>query len=297
MALTPPLATTAPPPMRRPIIITAKRYLIIQYLKILEYINVSIFSNLIVVIIYRRENLNELYRKECSRYSERPLDIPKNFRIFIDGKKSRFYWTSSHKRYQQELEATNMQKIKIDNLSEKEKGYLTGLFIGDGYSNYNKKDRHYNVEFYLHSSKDLDIQQYLIILLKKARVYSSVFKDTRYSVNRIRVSSKNFFYFFEREWGLFKKKGISNKQWSLGVVSGFIDAEGYVGRGSISIAQKDKFTIFQIKKICENLRVCCTVKRKPNTPQGFIYRGAVSTRFKYLPHNSRKVGRIYGCFP
>ena len=87
-----------------------------------------------------------------------------------------------------------------------------GLFIGDGYRNYNKKDRHYNVEFYLNSSKDLDIQQYLISLLKKAKVYSSVFKDPRCKVNRIRVSSKQFFYFFEREWGVFReKKGFKQR--------------------------------------------------------------------------------------
>ncbi len=190
-----------------------------------------------------------------------------------------------------------MQKIKIDNRSEKEKGYLTGLFIGDGYRNYNKKDRHYNVEFYLNSSKDLDIQQYLIALLKKAKVYNSVFKDPRCNVNKIRASSKSLFYFFEGEWSLFREEKVSNKEWELGVVSGFIDAEGYVGKGSIFIAQKDRFTIFKIKKICENLRVCCTVKRKPNTPQGFIYRGAVSTRFKYLPQNSRKLARTYSCFP
>lgn len=42
-------------------------------------------------------------------------------------------------------------------ISQKKLGYLVGFFIGDGYSNYNKKNRHYNVEFYFNSLRDKEM--------------------------------------------------------------------------------------------------------------------------------------------
>ena len=45
----------------------------------------------------------------------------------------------------------------LSNLSDLEKGYLFGLFEGDGYKYHDKKQRHYQVEFYLNSIKDIEI--------------------------------------------------------------------------------------------------------------------------------------------
>ena len=39
-------------------------------------------------------------------------------------------------------------KIELDNISKAEKGYLIGLFIGDGYL-YHDRWRHYKINFYL----------------------------------------------------------------------------------------------------------------------------------------------------
>ena len=190
-----------------------------------------------------------------------------------------------------------MQCPQWKNLSDKEIGYLAGLFVGDGYANYNKKDRHYNVEFYLHSSRDQDIQIYLSSILKKAKLHLTIFKDPRYKVNRVKISSRIFLYFIREQVQKFKIKHRFNKEFLLGVVSGFIDAEGCVKKGSIHIAQKDGRTIQKIQEMCHKMRVNCNIRKTKNTPKGFIWRGIISTRFKYLPHNSRKVGRIYGCFP
>jgi hypothetical protein len=51
-----------------------------------------------------------------------------------------------------------VQRIQPENLSEKEKGYLVGLYLGDGYAVYSKKSRHYDAEFCLNSVKDCDMQ-------------------------------------------------------------------------------------------------------------------------------------------
>ena len=58
-------------------------------------------------------------------------------------------------------------EMEIKKLSKKEWGYLFGLFEGDGYKLYDKKSRHYHVEFYLNSKNDKDIINFLVILLKK----------------------------------------------------------------------------------------------------------------------------------
>jgi len=57
--------------------------------------------------------------------------------------------------------------MDLGKINEKEKGYLFGLFFGDGYKYYHKKSRHYQVEFYLNSIKDKQIIDYLVFLLKK----------------------------------------------------------------------------------------------------------------------------------
>jgi hypothetical protein len=92
-----------------------------------------------------------------------------------------------------------MQRIEVGNLSEKEKGYLVGLFLGDGYANYNKNDRHYNTEFFLNSIRDKDIQEFLISILTKMNLFAQIYKDSRYNVNKIRVSSRMFFEFLQNE--------------------------------------------------------------------------------------------------
>jgi intein-encoded DNA endonuclease-like protein len=185
----------------------------------------------------------------------------------------------------------NCGRMDTKNLSQKELGYLIGLYIGDGYSNYNKKDRHYRVDFYLNSIKDQDIMKNLIILLKRLCLNPFVFKDKRCNMNRIRVNSKKFMIFVEK----MSKKFISlNKDYKMGLLSGFIDAEGYVTKGEIMVTQKNKYIINHFKKISESLNVFRKLWKSTNNKSGgYVWRLRISTKFKYLLHNSYKVNRIY----
>ena len=188
-----------------------------------------------------------------------------------------------------------MQIIQIGNITEKEKGYLVGLFLGDGHADYNKKDRHYNTEFYLNSKSDLDIQEFLLTIIKKLDAIVHIFKDPRYNVNRIRISSKIFFTFLQNEVASFCDKTLPfSKSFLLGVVSGLIDSEGYVKHGSILITQKDESLLRDVEKICKDFEVRCSLRKQENFSNRFIWRAAVSTRFKYLDHISKKVQREYG---
>ena len=188
-----------------------------------------------------------------------------------------------------------MRKIETENLTEKDKGYLVGLFLGDGYAMHSRKDRHYNTEFYLNSIRDSDIQQYLVFLLEKANIVPQIAKDPRYNVNRIRASSKLFFQFLQKELAEFESNGVTQTglPFLLGFISGLIDSEGWVAHGTILITQKDDELVRQIELACEKLDIHCTSKQRDNTSNNKIWRVYVSTSFKYLTHVSRKVGRAY----
>lgn len=186
-------------------------------------------------------------------------------------------------------------EINLENLSQKETGYLAGFFIGDGYANYSKKDRHYHVEFHFNSIRDAPAVHYVSNLLKTVGLKCFLYKDKRYNAIRVRVNSRNLMYFIQKEIdGLMNAK--LNKEYALGLISGFIDAEGYVGNGEILLTQKDKETLKLFKKICESLSVPTkkfwfSDNYKSKTG---VWRLRLSTKFKNIPHNSLKVKEIYG---
>lgn len=157
-----------------------------------------------------------------------------------------------------------MNSPKIENLTSKERGYLLGLFIGDGYLSYHQNSRRHKVEFCLNSEKDKDIQDFLIKILNKARLHSYVFKDPRFNANYIRVGSQEFFFYISELLKKFKSKNKFSDDFLLGVLSGFIDAEGCVYNGTIQITQKDTETINNIKAICNSFKINCTLKHKSN---------------------------------
>ena len=78
----------------------------------------------------------------------------------------------------------------IDALLQKERGYLIGFFLGDGYMNYNKKDRHYRVEFLFNSIRDIEIMNYIEDLLRKSELNPFFVRDKRYNSVSMRVNSK-----------------------------------------------------------------------------------------------------------
>lgn len=186
-------------------------------------------------------------------------------------------------------------EINLKNLSQKEIGYLVGFFIGDGYANYNKKDRHYHVEFHFNSIRDALAIHYVSKLLKAIGLRYFLHNDKRYNATRVRVNSRNLMGFLQKETdGITKAK--LDKDYSLGMLSGFIDAEGYVGNGEIVLTQKDKETLELFKKICESLSV--PTKRfwfsDNYKSKAGVWRLRISTNFKNIPHNSLKVKEAYG---
>lgn len=181
-----------------------------------------------------------------------------------------------------------------DNLSSKELGYLIGLFIGDGYSLYSKNDRHYSVEFYLNSIKDKDVIDNVVKLFCQIKLNCLVSKDRRYNVVRIRINSKELMKIFNQKVLEFKENKKLSKDYKLGLISGFIDAEGYVKKGEIVVTQKDKKTLERFKLLVPPKMIKKFWSCKNYNGKGKIWRLRISTKFKYIPHNSYKVNRLYG---
>src|SRR3989344_1540021 len=110
--------------------------------------------------------------------------------------------------------------ISFDRIGKKELGYIIGLYIGDGYSNYNRKDRHYTVEFTLNSVRDTDIVSYLLDLLILLGLNPFLIKDKRYKAVKIKVNSKDFMHFIlECVDKLDRKEIDKDKDYMLGLIS------------------------------------------------------------------------------
>ncbi|MEM5773114.1 MAG: LAGLIDADG family homing endonuclease [Candidatus Aenigmatarchaeota archaeon] len=155
---------------------------------------------------------------------------------------------------------------------------------------YDRKTRHFNVEFYLHSERDLDVQNYLIFLLKKLGLNPILFKDKRFKCNRIRVNSKKFYNFLLKRC----KKEIHNKEYEIGFISGLIDSEGDVRNSSIRIKNTNKQLMNKVRKFLSNIglyaNISCFKWRKKRWSN--IYSISIPIKFINIDNNSIKIKRI-----
>jgi hypothetical protein len=182
--------------------------------------------------------------------------------------------------------------LDLNKINEKEKGYLFGIFEGDGYSMYNKKDRHYHVEFYLNSKTNLEIIEFLCRLLRKLGTNPLFMKDKRFECMRIRVNSKNLFNWINQSF----EKNLKNKEFALGFVSGFLDAEGYVNpkHSTLNIVNTDFEIMKTISKILKINRIPYRLSLKKALKNNWqkIYILHISVSFKRLSHLSIKAGKL-----
>jgi len=179
-------------------------------------------------------------------------------------------------------------------LTTKERSYVIGLFLGDGYAKYNPKDRHYRVEFCLNSERDKDIIVFVKSLLKKEGYNYFDVKDKRYNVVYVRVNSKHLFqYLIKEKTELKSGRTVKNRNQILGLLSGLIDSEGYVGHGEILLSQKDDSIAKLMWTLSDSLKLTKKVKKVPNPKGSPIWKIRISTKFKNLAHISQKVNRMY----
>lgn len=131
-----------------------------------------------------------------------------------------------------------MTYINLNALSEKEQGYLVGMFVGDGNLVLKRKRGMYLTKFALDAERDQDIADYMSSVFKKAGK-----KITRYverSSLTFKVYSKEFVEFLLRHVIYAEQRDsrrklkilINPEKWTMafefGFVSGLIDSDGHV---------------------------------------------------------------------
>lgn len=178
--------------------------------------------------------------------------------------------------------------MDLKKLNEKELGYVFGVFEGDGYKIYDKKSRHYQVEFYLNSINDKKIIAFLISLLEKIKINYNLYQDKRYNCKRIRVYSKELFEKLNKNITLKDK----SKEFNLGFVSGLIDSEGYVNskKGYILVINTNKKILDESQIFLKSIGVNSSINQRKRgvKDKKDSYRMYVSVNFKRVSHLSIK---------
>lgn len=178
-------------------------------------------------------------------------------------------------------------------ISEKEEGYLSGLFEGDGYKYYDKKGRHYQTEFYLNSEKDKEIIAFLLEILNKLNLNPQKYFDKRFACLRTRINSKELFNNLNKN----KILDMENEDFCIGYLSGLIDSDGYVNskKYSLNIINTNKNILENCQKFLKKKEIESTIKiRKPSKKdkqKSYILH--ISVNFKRLPHISIKVKKLH----
>ena len=183
------------------------------------------------------------------------------------------------------------REIKLEKLSIKEKGYLFGLYKGDGYIYHNIKDRHYTVEFFLNSKRDRDIIKFVHFLLKKLKLNTFLIKDKRFNCIKIKANSKYLYHFLNQDFHLF----LNDKNFALGFISGFLDAEGSVIKSSFRITNTDLEIMNLISDILtsEGIGNRLSLRKRSAKDTKPIYSMYISVKFKSLNHISIKAERLH----
>lgn len=184
------------------------------------------------------------------------------------------------------------RELNFDILSEKEKGYLFGLFEGDGYKIHDVKSRHYHTEFYLNSKRDKKIINFVCFLLRKLGFQPNLYLDKRFNCMRVRIYSKELFGILSKNISLIDR----SNDFLLGYVSGMIDSEGYVSseKHYIMIVNTNKKVLENCKNFLNKININSSISlRKPSIKdKKKSYRMFVSVSFKRVNHLSIKAGKL-----
>lgn len=130
-----------------------------------------------------------------------------------------------------------MTRLHLNLLTEFEKGYLIGFFLGDGSLNRGRKTPRYIVRFALDAKRDQDISARLYQIFQKGRKQTSIFP--RDATLIVKVCSKELVDYIQtcvkykrNQNDQIRKKLLIGKGWSLefqyGVLAGIIDSDGHV---------------------------------------------------------------------
>ena len=187
-----------------------------------------------------------------------------------------------------------MTKLNLTLLSEFEKGYIIGLFLGDGDINRGRKTPRYIVRFSLDAKRDQDISTRLYQIFQKGRKKTSIFpRDTTLIV---KVCSKELVNYvqtyieYKRDQNRTEKSLQVSKDWQLGfqygILAGMIDSDGHVHKHLGTEIKTVSPLIFEgILHILTNLGIRAKTKKRKATQNSY----SKKTRYVvYIPSTEMK---------
>lgn len=210
---------------------------------------------------YKRLSVEEI--EEIQRLARTGLSLEKISSKLNLGKSTVYYHARPYCRKQTTL--------NLNALTMKEKGYVVGVFVGDGNILWKAEKGQYGMKITLDNDRDQDIAQYLRLLFAKAEKKST----TRTEGNSLsfRVFSKKLVEFLLNSVSIVKQHNsqrniktiINYKNWDsefkIGFISGLLDSDGYVfhskkGKHYGAIIKTSSFTLGnQIHEIFSELQI------------------------------------------
>jgi len=149
-----------------------------------------------------------------------------------------------------------MGRFDVEQISEWQKGYLAGFFVGDGCLNFRSKYYSYITKFALNASSE--------------RAHTKPWVTIKGNRLDIRISSKGLYLFlkmhagYESEDGKLRKRLLSNDIWTeefmLGILAGLIDSDGCVAYDKKKylravISTRSKVLASSMLQLTERLRI------------------------------------------
>lgn len=176
-----------------------------------------------------------------------------------------------------------MGRFDEKRLSEWEKGYLVGFFVGDGCLTFRPKYYSYITKFVLNAKTEKAIANFLIGILSKAGTKPwTTIEENRLNV---RVSSKSLHKFLKKYSGYDLEEGklrkrlllseITKKELAFGILAGLIDSDGHARRCwsnsfSVTIWTVSKVLAVSIAQLAEGLGIKTSIIREQHSGFGSL---------------------------
>jgi len=177
-----------------------------------------------------------------------------------------------------------MSKFDEKQLSEWEKGYLIGFFVGDGCFIFRPKYYSYITKFVLNAKSEKVIASFLIAILSKAGTKPWItIEGNRLNV---RISSKGLYKFlikyagYELENGKSRKRlllsEILKRKFAFGILAGLIDSDGHARRCwsnsfSVTIWTVSKVLADSIVQLAERLLMKSSIVSEQHSGFGSLH--------------------------
>jgi DNA-binding transcriptional regulator WhiA len=190
-----------------------------------------------------------------------------------------------------------MTTFDITLLEECEKGYIIGLFLGDGSFNKGSKEPRFFVRFALDAKRDREITSKIAQIIRKAgkRISLITWKSNIIA----KICSKELVAYIQNyvEYKQGEKKLLDNKNWSTnfkyGFVAGIIDSDGHVHAHlgtEVKTVSSNNFE--SVSSILEDLEISATTRVRAAPDNSYSKKPRYII---YIPSSEMK--RIKGCIP